>query len=282
MTQTMKKILFQSVILLSLVTMVSCAKEQLDTTPSAPHTAGLRNNCTECVEVPYTNSDSKTLVWGNGSHSKTVSYVAYNTEDAFVVEVYYSRNSGNAADLIEVTVDGVSHEAAPVASGSTTIFSFPLPAGWSACDPVHFTVYQEGQGSPVNFANIYELREYCGCDYESNLLAGAGSCNGTQRSATFTFTSEDGVSDYKIQGALTAKSSDVSVEVSSGTYNIRTVGNGDNFIISAEGGLAACGEVTVTISWTSTNGGSEITGTWCVKDLNGNELAPEIGPLSCQ
>jgi hypothetical protein len=40
-------------------------------------------------------------------------------------------------------------------------------------------------------------------------------------------------------------------------------------------------EIIIRITWNSTNSGGIITGSWSVKDANGNDIAPEVAGLSC-
>jgi hypothetical protein len=127
----------------------------------------------------------------------------------------------------------------------------------------------------------------CGCEYDGNSFsgaAGAGSCDDT-RSATYTFSSEDGEDYIKIQGGLNNFTSEnATVTVTGGTLINQdqwTPGMSSNRIILVEASLDECEALTVHIEWNSSNGDSEITGTWSAKDENGVDLAPAVTDLSC-
>ena len=244
---------------------------------------------THCIDPggPYVESSgSETKTWGNSQdpHWKTASYIAYNTATSFVVEVTFTHSGGNASNTVSVTAYGSTQAVATLASGATATFTFALPAGWAACDNVPFSIYQEGQNSPMNLSCSYNLYGVCanrGC--ETSFTGEAIAC-GNQREAVYTFTSTDAVSYFKIQGGLTNfTGADAIVTVTGGstTDSQWTVGGSSNRVIKVEGSIGECETITIHITWNSTNSGGVITGSWSVKDGNGVELAPAVAGLTC-
>jgi hypothetical protein len=109
------------------------------------------------------------------------------------------------------------------------------------------------------------------------------SC-GTSRQAVYTFTSENDESYIKIQGGLTNfTGADAVVTVSGASLTVTqsTPGGSSNRIIKLEGAVTACQEVTITITWNSSNSGGIITGDWSVKNAAGVDLAPAVAGLQC-
>jgi len=239
-------------------------------------------------EGPYIESSgSKTQTWGNTSnpHWKTVNHVAYNTATSFVVKVTFTHSGGNASNTVSVTAFGSTQTIETLASGATNTFTFNLPAGWNACDNVPFSIYQEGQNSPMNLSCSYNLYGICiaddGC---TTSFSGEAIACGNQREAVYTFTSQDAQNYIKIQGGLTNfTGADAEVIVTGGnlTTSQWTTGGSSNRVIKVEGSVGACETITIRIRWTSTNSGGIITGSWSVKDGNGVEVAHEIEGLAC-
>src|SRR6185503_2394617 len=158
-------------------------------------------------EGPYIEaSGSKTQYWGNDDHPhwKAVSWTSYNTPTSFVVKVSFYHSGGNSSNTVSVTALGSKQSVATLASGSRATFTFTLPAGWKSCDNVPFSIYQEGQNSPMNLSCAYNL--YSVCPQEDACITSftgqAISC-GTQREAVYTFTSKNALNNFKIQGGLT-------------------------------------------------------------------------------
>ncbi|PKP29271.1 MAG: hypothetical protein CVU01_00745 [Bacteroidetes bacterium HGW-Bacteroidetes-18] len=142
----------------------------------------------------------------------------------------------------------------------------------------------------------------CGCPYDGNGFTGTAVSCGTSRVAEYTFTSEDGVGNFKMQGGLnnfTGTNATVYVNdelvIFSGTssddwtqgitlngYTVgqRTPGQSSNRNIRIEGGLDDCSAVVVRIEWTTSNTGATMTGEWTVKDA-GLELALPVADLVC-
>jgi len=284
---------------------VSCSKNDLKNGPvdnvtgKAPSNSILQETTTpvilpdcniHCIDPggPYVESTgSSTQTWGNAQnpHWKTVSYVAYNTSTSFVVEVTFTHSGGNASNTVSVTAFGSPQLVTTLASGATTTFTFALPTGWNACDNVPFSIYQEGQNSPMNLSCSYNLYGVCanrGC--ETSFTGEAIAC-GNQREAVYTFTSEEAVSYFKIQGGLTNFTGADAVVTVTGGSNITqwqgTPGGSSNRIIKVEGNIGECETITIHITWNSTNSGGVITGSWSVKDSNGIELAPAVAGLTC-
>lgn len=243
----------------------------------------------QCIdpEGPYIEATgSYTHNYGNPSapHSKTISYVAYNTPTSFVVKVTFVHSGGNASNLISVTALGSTQSVATLASGATATFTFALPAGWEKCDNVPFAIHQEGQAAPINMSASYNLYGICankGC--ETSFSGEAIAC-GNQREAVYTFTSKDALSNFKIQGGLTNFTGEDAVVTVTGGSNIVqsqwTVGGSSNRVIKVEGDIDACETITIHITWNSTNSGGIITGSWSVS-ANGDEVAPAVAGLTC-
>jgi hypothetical protein len=258
----------------------------LVTEPAPITIADCSSTCID-PEGPYIEvSGSKTHTWGNAAnpHWKTVNHVAYNTATSFVVNVTFTHSGGNTSNTVSVTAFGSTQSVATLASGATATFTFTLPTGWSACDNVPFSIYQEGQNSPMNLSCSYNLYGICadrGC--ETSFSGEAIAC-GNQREAVYTFTSQDAQSYIKIQGGLTNfTGADAEVIVTGGnmTTSQWTPGGSSNRVIKVEGSVDACETITIRIRWNSTNNGGIITGSWSVKDGNGAELAHEIEGLAC-
>ena len=243
---------------------------------------------THCInpDGPFVEaSGSETHEWGNPSnpHSKTVSYVAYNTATSFIVKVTFVHSGGNASNTVSATALGSTQSVATLASGATATFTFILPAGWNKCDDVPFSIHQEGQAAPMNIAASYSLYGVCAAGCETSFTGEAISC-GNQREAVYTFTSKDAQSYIKIQGGLTDFTGvDAEVIVSGGSLTTSqwTPGGSTNRVIKVEGSVGACETITIRIRWNSTNSGGVITGSWSVKDGNGADIAPAVAGLTC-
>ena len=118
---------------------------------------------------------------------------------------------------------------------------------------------------------------------ETSFTGTANSCTNA-RQAVYTFNSVTDLSYIKIQGGLTNFTGDDAVVTIDGgnlTWSQSTPGGSTNRVIKIEGSVTACQPVTITITWNSTNTGGVITGSWSVKDANGNEVAPSIEGLTC-
>jgi hypothetical protein len=230
-----------------------------------------------------------TSSWGGPNlnmHTKTVSYVAYNTATDFVVKVTYvkSGQNSNASNLIAVNANGTIQSVATLASGGTATFNFPLPAGWASCNSVPFTIRQEGQGAAIMMSSNYKLFPVCALRCATSFTGEAVTC-GTQREAVYRFTAESDMSYIKIQGGLTNfTGADAEVTITGGNLSSSqsTPGGSSNRVIKVEGSVNACDQVEIRIRWSSTNTGGIITGDWSVKDANGVEVAPSVAGLQCQ
>jgi hypothetical protein len=112
----------------------------------------------------------------------------------------------------------------------------------------------------------------------------AKNCD-TQREAEYTFTSEEAINGFKIQGGLTNFTGDDAVVTVTHGSNITqwqgTQGGSSNRLIKVEGNIAACETIKICIKWNSTNSGGVITGSWSVK-ANGTDVAPQIAGLTCE
>ncbi|TMI62883.1 MAG: hypothetical protein E6H07_15885 [Bacteroidetes bacterium] len=229
--------------------------------------------------------------WGGPNsdfHTKTVTYVAYNTATDLVVKVTYvkSGKNTNASDLVSATVNGVVRSVPTLASGATAEFTFPLPTGWKKCDVLSIGIHQEGQNSPINMNCWYSLFEICAARCATTFEGDAISC-GTEREAIYTLTAESDMSYIKMQGGLTNfTGANADIEFLEGgenlTYSQSTPGGSSNRIIKIQGSMSACERVRIRIRWNSTNTGGVITGSWSVKDANGVEIAPSVAGLTCE
>ena len=239
-------------------------------------------------EGPYIQgSGSKTQDWGSSSnpHWKTVDWVAYNTATSFVVKVTFTHSGGNASNEVSATAFGSTQSVTTLASGATATFTFDLPGGWSACDNVPFSIYQEGQNSPVNLSCSYNLYGVCPADDGciTSFTGEAIACD-YQREAVYTFTSANDQDYIKIQGGLTNfTGADAEVIVSDPNLQVSqwTPGGSTNRVVKVEGSVDACQTITIRIRWNSTNSGGVITGDWSVKDGSGVELATSVAGLTC-
>jgi hypothetical protein len=109
------------------------------------------------------------------------------------------------------------------------------------------------------------------------------SC-GASRQAVYRFNSVDGEDYVKIQGGLTNfTGADATVAVTGANLTVTqdTQGGSSNRRITLEGSVAACTEVVITISWTSSNTGTIITGEWSAKNENSVDIAPPVAGLFC-
>jgi len=259
---------------------------------SPPAPAELPDCWTTCIDPqgPYIESTaSNTQTWGNPAnpqHWKTVTNTAYNTATSFIVKVTFTHSGGNSSNTVSVTAFGSTQSVATLASGATATFTFALPTGWKACDNVPFSIYQEGQNSPMRLSYSYNLYGICankeeGC--ETSFTGEAIAC-GNQREAVYTLTSKDALSNFKIQGGLTNfTGADAEVTVTGGsniTQSQWTVGGSSNRVIKVVGNLDACETLTIRVKWNSTNSGGVITGSWSVSG-NGGEVAPAVSGLTC-
>ena len=300
-TRILPFLLFVSI---SIFVIISCQKNDLTKAGSsesvsgkAPTTNAILESITlpdcnsQCInaEGPYIESPgSQTEYWGNSSdpHSKTVSYVVYNTATSFIVKVTFVHSGGNGSNTVSVTALGSTKSVATLASGATATFTFTLPADWKKCDDIPFSIRQEGQSAPVTLSGSYNLYEVCVAKLDECITSFSGeaiSC-GNQREAVYTFTSKDALTNFKIQGGLTnftGANADVIVTHGSNITKTQwTPGGSSNRIIKVEGDIDACETITIRITWNSTNSGGIITGSWSVS-ANGAEVAPAVAGLTC-
>jgi len=101
-------------------------------------------------------------------------------------------------------------------------------------------------------------------DCEASFTGVAVSCDST-REVVFTYVSDADYNHIKIQGGLTNGTiEDAVVTIVGADLDVtqRTPGHSSNRIITLEGSVEACVEVTITIMWNSINQGSTITGEW--------------------
>jgi len=248
----------------------------------------------DCINPagPYVERSAMTSSsWGGPNsdfHTKTVTYITYNTATDFVVKVTYvkSGKNTNASDIVSATVNGVVQSVPTLASGATATFTFPLPAGWKKCDVVSVSIHQEGQNIPINMNCWYSLFEICAARCATTFEGEAISCD-AQREAIYTLTAETNMSYIKMQGGLTNfTGANAVIEFLEGganlTYSQSTPGGSSNRIIKIEGSMSACEKVRIRIRWNSTNNGGVITGSWSMKAPYGVEVAPAVSELTCE
>ena len=207
------------------------------------------NDCSSvCIEegneTYYAKSDSKSA--SSGPNSKSVSYIAYNTKDQFFVEVLYQITGGSSDAKATITIDieGDSVETTGISSGTTVSHSINLPEGWQACDPISFTVHQEALARPINFSDTYSLVGVCAssCDesfsYDKN----------EDGSYTFKYISNEDLQDAEVKFTCPHISGfdaldDKTYEVNPGNSH------GSPTVLTWKGDIAACSEVTFTLSF---------------------------------
>lgn len=99
-----------------------------------------------------------------GNQSKQISYIAYNTEEKFVILVT-AGGDFNADATYTVTFEGETAVKNLQGAGNLT-FEFDLPLDWEACQEVSFSIYQEGGSNPVSLSADYNLIGICefGCE----------------------------------------------------------------------------------------------------------------------
>ena len=123
----------------------------------------------------------------------------------------------------------------------------------------------------------------CGCDDEltADVACTSDACN---RSVTFTYTAGDDYDAIVVQGGLTHFTTICTATATGGlvrnTTHNSVLNSNANVTRWEASGVEECDELTVTITWTSTNNASLITGQWTVKDGDGNLLA-YVCPLDC-
>jgi hypothetical protein len=160
-----------------------------------------------CIEAGSGDFYSKTgSVTGSiGANNKTIVYKVYNTETDFVVELSYSRTPANsgASSSIDVKVkDEVISNT--IINGSSATYTFPLDAGWNACDEMVWTLVETaGDGTLLTSGGSYELIGLCLSDCTES-FSYVDNENG---SYTFTYTPAEDMEDAELiftfaQGAL--------------------------------------------------------------------------------
>jgi hypothetical protein len=235
----------------------------------------------EVVYFPVT--DQVTVQWGgknNDNNTKVVDLRYYNTETDFVIE-FKSTHSPQTLYVDDVPVSVVLVDG-------WFQYTIELDDEWEACDLVEYAVQVDGQGSPAHFGTIgYNLIGICSdCDLEGNTFTGVAKSCGTSREVVYTFSSEEGVDYFEIQGGLTNfTGADAVVTVFGGAEIVKsqwTPGNSSNRIINVKGELGECESVVITITWNSTNSGGVITGDWTVVNAYEVELAPGLAGLECE
>lgn len=298
------KIFLRFALFLSVFSLLySCQSEELATTTSetitnkskakigqantfaAIVTAMPSGNCmTECIKVggPYfVTTDQQIVSWGgrnNDQNVKTVNIEYHNTATDFVLKV---KSTEGWSDLV---IDGVSSwTAGPVAANEWGTLVIPLSAGWKACDVKSFLLQITGNGPKAVFNVNYSLFGVCN-DCVTSFTGKAISCGAT-REAVYTFKSDTDLSYFKIQGGLTNfTGADAVVTITGGngvTKTQRTPGGSSNRVITVEGGISKCSEVTIRITWNSTNTGGTITGDWSVSTNDSNVAPASVAGLTC-
>lgn len=203
------------------------------------------NSCIEAgTESYYAKSASR--LGSSGQNTKSVGYVAYNTETQFVVEVLYqiTNGSSNAKADITINIDNDVKLIEEVASGTVVSHSINLPLGWQACDNISFSVLQEALGQPINFNESYSLIGVCdsGCDesfsYEEN----------EDGSYTFTYISSEDLENAEVKFTCPHIASFEALDDK--IYSVNP-GNshGSPTVLTWIGDIDACTEMTFTLSF---------------------------------
>ena len=283
--------------------MYSCQNDELTTTTSdavtskkvnsalkinliAPVNAKISSgDCSlDCIKVngPYfETTDQQIVSWGGrdgNQFRKTVDIAYYNTTTDFILKV---KSTEGWSDLV---IDGVSSwTKGPVAPGAWGTLTIPLGSGWKACDIKQFALQITGNGPQAIFNVSYNL--FGVCNYCATSFTGEAISCGQSREAVYTFNSDTDLSSFKIQGGLTNfTGADAVVTVKGGTNITKTQrmpGGSSNRVITVEGGLSKCSELTIRVTWNSTNTGGTITGEWSVTTNTSNVAPVAIPGLTC-
>ena len=231
-------------------------------------------------------------LWGEGS-------------DCGETKIFYTLNGTDWIQLAKGTpTDGkLSVTFEPVAG--TYSFRADFNGNEGGCDEGFANLKSQDNTSH----SVVEVAPCDDCPYNGNGFTGNAVSCGTSRVAEYTFSSEDGVGNFKMQGGLTnftgtnatvyvngelvvfsgTSSDDWAQGITTNGYTVgqRTPsndnGNGNgssNRNIRVVGELSECSAVVVRIEWTSSNTGTTMTGGWSVKDGE-LELAPPVADLVC-
>lgn len=250
---------------------------KLDIASTAITSGNWETDCINDVTPYYKTTDQKTIT--NGPNSKTVYIEYYNTATNFILKVKSTEHIG------DILINNVTILASTVTVGDWRVYTIPLSAGWKAGDLISYTLKTTGNGSPAEFPVSYNLFGVCPPACETSFTGKTISC-GSTRTATYTLKSDKDLSYFKMQGGLTnftGANAHVTVTGGNNTTTTQwTPGGSSNRIIKIEGGISKCSEVTITITWNSTNTGGIITGNWSVKDTNGGDIAAEVLGLECK
>ena len=277
------KISFFAMLAFAAVMFYGCEPESI--APKAnfnPHTSAERSG--DC-SVDYIDENSGDVYaefhddshfWGGQSgdaNGKTLSGKVWNTlttiEYEFVMTGY--GNAYQAGDLQYYDKDLEEWvNLGSLTTGTPYGVSFPLAAGWSACDIISESFRQTGGGAPVELNPIeYALIAPSGCEdeFDAELVCDAGG----NKTLTVTFTAEN-AGDYVIQGGLTNGTTIESMTADAGfTMNANHPGvvNSNANVTRWEGSLDECETVTIVIEFTGGNG----VGSWSAKsEVNGQEV----------
>ena len=268
----------------------SCQKEQIQTpaandisTKSLPACGSTYISATNHID--QTGSVSGLI----GHNTKQISYTVYNTLENFVVVLKYDRlpaKSGGSS-TVKVTLSGAvsGEDTKTINNGQTVTYIFPLPTGWNRCNEVNWNFVETALDGALALAKSDTYTLFgpipAGCTLVGNNFSGEVINCEPYREVKYTFTSENGVNNLKIQGGLTAQGGGVPVVIlegfASATSTHRETGN-SNYVITVNGNIGACGTATVTVRWTSTNEDPKITGNWSA-EFGGEKL--EVAPLVC-
>lgn len=238
-------------------------------------------DCINADKPYFETTDQQIVSWGgsqSNKFSKTVDIIYYNTKTDFVLKV---KSSEGWSDLV---IDGISSwTGGKVAAGDWGTLTIPLNSGWKACDSKNFLLQIAGNGPQAVFNVSYNLFGICN-DCVTSFTGEAISC-GQTREAVYKFKSDTDLPNFKIQGGLTNFTGANAVVTVTGGNNITTTqstpGGSSNRIIKVEGGISKCSEVTIRVTWNSTNTGGIITGSWSVATNNLNVAPAAILGLTC-
>jgi hypothetical protein len=201
-----------------------------------------------------------------------VSVTAYN--DAVNTYFTITRTGGNMT--VRVAQPGLATTQTTggtiLEEGTTVTRTVPHTVGWKKGDAVTISYYLNGLGGGNTLQTgiiTYNLRDICGC---VNTMTADLTCGATN-TVKYTFFAEV-AGPIVIQGGLNANAV-VTTKSSVGlTENTTANGvvNSNTSVTLWEGNVAACQEVTVSVSWT----GPASVGDWTAK-RNDVELAGVLG-----
>jgi len=210
---------------------------------------GCGANCIEeNSETYFVKSDKKSVSFGNRNNTKSVEYIAYNTEDKFTVEVYFIASNPNAGVDITIKIKDKTNQFLGIKSGNTGItksFSIDLPIGsWNACEMIDFSILQEEFGADIEFVESYSLIGVCSSNCEESF-----SYEDKQDgSYTFTYVSPEDLEGAEVKFICPHIVSFVAEDEKEYSVNPGN-SHGSPTVLKWTGDIEACSEITFTLSF---------------------------------